>query len=85
MSKENIFYVQCLLQKKKDNCLETYVTFLPLQYAKKGKILKLKSRGQESWDDGWVVTDVYLGSLCNEEMVTVQANQYRFTREVSDI
>jgi len=50
-------YVQCLLVKKN----KQMVSFIPTNLARVDYVLKLKTRN-DSWDDGWVVKEVYKDS-----------------------
>lgn len=50
-------YVQCLLEKKN----ERLVSFIPSELARLDGVLKLRNHG-DSWDDGWVVREVYWDS-----------------------
>ena len=57
-------------------------TWLPIQFAKVGKILKLKESNGE-WSDGWVVDEV--GAVQEYEDCIEHAEDYKHQRKASDI
>ena len=80
-------YKQCLLEKNN----KQQIAWLPTVYCKTGKALKLRESTQagcleklSDWDDGWVIKTVYKETLA-ENQLDLTANQYRYTRTVSDI
>lgn len=48
-------HTQCLLRR--GNAQQ--VTWLPTKFANQGKYVKLRKRGSEVWDDGWLVAEVW--------------------------
>jgi len=60
----------------------TQVSWIPADYATKGRLLKLRERGGE-WDNGWIVEDVY--ATLNTDTVMKRSQDYKNTREASDI
>ena len=71
-------YQQCLLVKGK----RATVSWIPSKFADKGKILRIKKGGV--WEDGWMVLTNY-GKKVDEDMLNFLENQYRDTRETSDV
>lgn len=57
-------------------------TFIPSKFAQKGKTIKVKVDG--TWDDGWIITDVYSAEF-DEEYVNERSQDYKRTRKASDI
>jgi len=68
---------QCILRNNKTFT----VSYIPEQYAKVGKILKLKENGE--WKDGWIVEKV--GSRRLTEEVIERSQDYKHQRKASDI
>tara|TARA_Y100000310_G_C20112153_1_gene547617 strand:- start:112 stop:318 length:207 start_codon:yes stop_codon:yes gene_type:complete len=60
---------------------EYYTAWIPEEYARVGKVLKLKM--DDGWKDGWHVTAV--GTRASAELVTVLRDQHRHNREETDI
>ena len=56
MSKQ-VEYVQCNLKRTISGGLERTTSYIPRQYAKLGRVLKLKD-DLNRWVDGWVVESV---------------------------
>ena len=76
---KNITYVQCVLNKE-----NTYhVAWIPAQYAKLNKPLKL--RINKKWNDGWIVTEIWRDVIISERQAKIEADKYLYQREVSDI
>lgn len=50
---KQVFYKQCRLEKKIDGGSLIQVSFIPEQFAVKGKVLKLRENGE--WVNGWKV------------------------------
>lgn len=71
-------YQQCLLYKGNT----AMVSWIPTEFAKKGKVVKLKVNGE--WDDGWFVMSQFGNKITREQLNTLEA-QYKWTRETSDI
>jgi hypothetical protein len=53
-----MYYKQVELSKAIDGSLHRYTAAIPLEFAKKGMVLKIK-QDDGSWADGWEVTEVY--------------------------
>ena len=68
-----IYYRQCKLQKHD----QFKTAFIPEQFAKKGKVIKIK------YDDGWRITEI--GIRLSEEVVVERSQDYKFQREASDV
>jgi uncharacterized cysteine cluster protein YcgN (CxxCxxCC family) len=60
----------------------TQVSWIPSDKAVKGNYVKLRERGGE-WEDGWLVSGV--GKTLPTETVMERADDYKRTREASDI
>ena len=54
MVKKDFEYKQCRLEKTGLKGSRLLVTWLPLRYAKQGKVLRLKN-DLGHWDSGWLV------------------------------
>lgn len=72
------YYKQCLLKKKS----RPLIAWLPEQFAKHKKVLELKNDDQ--WENGWKVEVVYKIRL-SEEQLRERSQDYKHTREASDI
>jgi len=88
----NETHTQVKLQKQ----MFEQVTWVPSQFAKKGKYLKLRTVSggdlfgedgcvvsETSWDDSWKVTEVY--NTKSTEEVREHSRDYRTQRRASDI
>jgi hypothetical protein len=72
-------YRQCELKRENQHL----VSWIPKEYAIKGKYLKLKSQDGE-WEDGWEVE--YVGEKdMPENVLDFQSQDYKRTRKASDI
>jgi hypothetical protein len=71
-------YKQCTLQKGKEN----QVTWIPESFAKKGKYLELKN-SQKNWENGWLI--VAVGNTLDEQTLNERSQDYKRTRQASDI
>ena len=80
----NSDYKQCKLARKTEQGKVETTSWLPLQFAKKSKVLKLQDRDSKEWTDGWVVKKVYAIRL-KEEEVLKREDDYRTQRETSDV
>jgi len=76
---ENKMYCQCLLKRKLENCSIIDVSWIPVEYAVIGKVLKLLKE-DNSWENGWVVIKVY--GMRNEEDILRMNWDYRKFGEV---
>lgn len=72
------FYRQCELRKK--NSIQ--ITWIPEEFAKKGKYIKLL-QDNNTWDDGWQVTEV--GVREEDKIVAERSQDYKHQRKASDI
>lgn len=71
-------YTQCRL--KKNNSYQ--VCWIDSNHATKGKTLKIKVDNE--WQDGWVVESA--GTIkIDKDYALLQSQQYKHTRETSDI
>lgn len=59
------------------------VSWLPKEFAKAGRYVKLKERDQ--WDDGWKVTEAYPTAMRTQEEIVERSQDYKKTRRASDI
>jgi len=67
MAKENNLYKQCLMIKMiSDTGFLKQVAWIPSSFAKVGRNLGFKA-SDDSWDDGWVVKEVW-GSMVYEDL-----------------
>ena len=72
-------YTQCKL--KKDNSYQ--MSWIPSQFAKVGKVLKLRDEGTGEWDNGWVVEAAYSTRTWKE--VNAASQLHKHQRKASDI
>ena len=75
---KNTQYKQCLLHRKG----KIMVTWLPLKFAKKNKVLELKNNGK--WTDGWTVVTEF-GDIIDEEKRQAISTQWTDWRKVTDV
>lgn len=68
---------QCVLR----NGRTFTVTYLPEEFAKKGKVLMLKDNG--TWEDGWIVEKI--GRRRETKKVLERSQDYKRTRKESDV
>ena len=75
---------QCRLRKKlsETSCSEM-VSWLPVRYAVKNKILALRSN--DEWSDGWQVISAGAESISDKEMRMRSSHHSNRLREKSDI
>lgn len=72
-----LFYKQCVLKKK-----DSYTTvWIPEQFAKKGKKIRIKEHGK--WSNGWIIESV--GARQSEKIVFMLKDSYKYHRRVTDI
>ena len=76
-----MFYRQCSLEKKTPEGTLNQVSWIPEEFAKKGKFIKLKEG--EEWQDGWKVINV--GGRKEEKEVRERSRDHKNQREASDI
>jgi hypothetical protein len=79
MNKKKVKYTQCDL--KKGNFNDT--SWIPSEFAKQNKIVKVFNVNEDKWDDGWTVVATY-NTMTLEEL-QIQQEQTRNTRKASDI
>ena len=61
---------QCVLRRKSENGTVTTLSWIPDEYARKGKIVKLKDA--VGWTDGWKVMFVSLCSFPEDMIATIE-------------
>ena len=71
------FHRQCRLRKGATE----QVTFIPEEFAKVGRFVKLRSATE--WDDGWKVVAVY--SRVESREAAERSQDYKHQRRASDI
>lgn len=72
-------YTQCKLRK--DNTYQT--SWIPSEFAKTGKIIKLRDEDTDTWTDGWLVEATYATRTWQE--VNFASQLYKHQRKASDI
>lgn len=83
MSKET-FFRQCSLDLPLKNGVKRTVSWIPEKYAIKGKIIQLKKRETDEWENGWVV--VMVGTIrLTQDQVTERSQDFKKQRKASDI
>jgi hypothetical protein len=76
-----IYYRQCLLCKKVKDKTNQQTAWIPEKFSKIGSFVKIKT--DNVWDDGWRV--IKRGKRATEKQIAIYSNQYKKTREVSDV
>ncbi len=66
MSK-TVYYRQCKLVKKIEAGTRHQTSYLPEEFAKVGKIVKLRDDDGE-WEDGWLVAEASSHRMADDEM-----------------
>lgn len=74
-----MFYQQVKLKKGS----REQVSWVPDNFAKKGKVLKLKEG--DTWENGWEVTWVFRDITLSHAEVMIENVQHKHHREVTDI
>lgn len=77
----NELYRQCRLVKKIRGGETIQTSFLPAEFAKVGRIVKVREP-DGGWDDGWVIR-VVGGSLTEDQLAAIELANRRFERETS--
>lgn len=77
-----VFYKQCVLQKKSENSCSEQTSYIPEPFCKVGRILKLKDENG-IWDDGWKV--ISAGERTPERLVELYSQSHKKNRKASDI
>lgn len=79
------FYKHTTMHKPlpNDGGIQVHIAWIPEEFAKVGKVLKLKDPISGEWDDGWVVQSVYARQA--EEFVLEHSQDYKYQRAASDI
>jgi hypothetical protein len=54
MSKKNVMYCQCCMERKTNGGIAVTVSYIPEKFAKIGSAVKLKD-DYGRWTDGWIV------------------------------
>lgn len=76
-------YTQCRLKKKTEAGSMHQMSWIPTEFAKVGKVIKLRDEDTDVWDDGWVVEAAY--STRSWEEVNKASQLYKHQRKASDI
>lgn len=66
-------YTQCELQKIDGDASIVELAWIPSEFGKLGKKIKIKKSGK--WDDGWKVVRVY--SFLSSNIVEARSSDYR--------
>jgi hypothetical protein len=79
--KRNELYRQCRLVKKIREGETIQTSFIPAEFAKEGRVVKLRE-DNGGWDDGWVIRIV--GAAMTEEQLTaIELAHRRFERHTT--
>ena len=78
--KRNELYRQCRLVKKVRNREAIQTSYIPAEFAREGRVVKIREDG--GWDDGWVIR-VVGGSLTEEQLTALELAHRRFERETT--
>jgi len=81
LMKRNTLYRQCRLVKKIREGESLQVSYIPAEFAKEGRVVKLRE-DDGGWDDGWVIRIVG-GSMTEDELTSLDQAHRRFERETS--
>jgi hypothetical protein len=79
LGKKATFAIQCRLQR--GNSL--LVSFIPEDFAVKGKVVNLFDRRTKKWENGWIVLDT--GTRKPYDFLIGAEQDYKAWREVTDI
>lgn len=79
--KRNTLYRQCRLVKKIREGESLQVSYIPAEFAKEGRVVKLRE-DDGGWDDGWVVRIVG-GSMTEDELTALDQAHRRLELETS--
>ena len=79
--KRNELYRQCRLVKKIRGGETVQTSYIPAEFAREGRIVKLRE-DDCGWDDGWVIR-VVGGSLTEDQLTALERAHRRFERETT--
>ena len=79
--KHNPLYRQCRLVKKIRDGETIQTSYIPAEFAKLGRIVKIRE-DDGSWDDGWVIRIVG-GALSQEQLTALEVAHRRFERQTT--
>jgi hypothetical protein len=79
--KRNELYRQCRLVKKVRGGEAIQTSYLPAEFAREGRVVKLRE-DDGWWDDGWVIR-VVGGSLTEDQLAALERAHRRFERETT--
>lgn len=79
--KRNPLYRQCRLVKKIRGGESIQTSYLPAEFAREGRVVKLRDP-DGAWDDGWVIR-VVGGSLTEDQLTALELAHRRFERETT--
>lgn len=78
-----VYYRQCKLERNcGDGRTSHQMSWIPEQYAEKGKVLKLRD-SDKKWENGWVVTSVG-GRLAEENLPDFHSTSKAHLRATGD-
>ena len=77
-----MMYTQCTLRRPTENGYSVDTAWIPSEFAKVGKIIKIK-QADDSWEDGWKV--VSTGTTRSAEWLQGHERDYLHQREASDV
>ena len=79
--KRNELYRQCRLVKKIRDGETIQTSYIPAEFAKEGRIVKLRE-DDGGWDDGWVIRMVG-GPLTEDQLAAIELSHRRFERHTT--
>lgn len=79
--KNNEIYRQCRLVKRLRDGQSVQMSYLPEEFAREGRIVKLRNE-QGDWDDGWVISLVGR-EMKSEDLHEIDVAHRRFQKETS--
>jgi hypothetical protein len=76
--KKNVLYRQCRLVKQMRNGEMIQTSYIPAEFARRGRVVKL--RNEDTWDDGWEVR-VVGDALTEDELTALSHAHQKWERE----
>jgi hypothetical protein len=73
-------YTQCRLIKQEEDRKHIQICYIPSKLAKKDNVVKLM-RTNGTWDDGWIVTDLYDQA---DDIYTARQSRKRHRKNTGD-
>lgn len=78
------YYQQCELERKEKESTIHTVAYIPEEFAAVGKVVKIKDKENDTWQDGWKVT-FSSSEKVEASIVETRERDYTKQRKASDI